>query len=75
MAFVAHHFEAGAIPPGAGGHDAPTQTDALADVVGLDLSFDAKQITFAMRRGGDWNTGSMTGRCMPCCLLSPGSMR
>jgi hypothetical protein len=26
---------------------------ALADVVGLDLSFDAQQITFAMRRGGD----------------------
>jgi hydrazine synthase alpha subunit-like protein len=26
---------------------------ALADVVGLDLSFDAKQITFSMRRGGD----------------------
>jgi hypothetical protein len=26
---------------------------ALADVVGLDLSFDARQITFAMRRGGD----------------------
>jgi hypothetical protein len=26
---------------------------ALADVVGLDLSFDAQQITFSMRRGGD----------------------
>jgi hypothetical protein len=26
---------------------------ALADVVGLDLSFDAKQIVFSMRRGGD----------------------
>jgi hypothetical protein len=26
---------------------------ALADVVGLDLSFDARQITFSMRRGGD----------------------
>lgn len=26
---------------------------ALADVVGIDLSFDARQITFAMRRGGD----------------------
>lgn len=26
---------------------------ALADVVGLDLSYDARQITFAMRRGGD----------------------
>ncbi len=26
---------------------------ALADVVGLDLSFDAREITFAMRRGGD----------------------
>jgi hypothetical protein len=25
----------------------------LADVTGLDLSFDAKQITFSMRRGGD----------------------
>ncbi len=29
------------------------QEYALADVVGLDLSFDAKQITFSMRRGGD----------------------
>jgi hypothetical protein len=26
---------------------------ALADVVGLDLSFDARQIVFSMRRGGD----------------------
>src|SRR5689334_23019949 len=26
---------------------------ALADVVGLDLSFDAREITFSMRRGGD----------------------
>ena len=26
---------------------------ALADVVGLDLSFDARKITFSMRRGGD----------------------
>jgi Hydrazine synthase alpha subunit middle domain len=26
---------------------------ALADVVGLDVSFDAKQVTFSMRRGGD----------------------
>lgn len=26
---------------------------ALADVVGLDVSFDARQITFSMRRGGD----------------------
>jgi hypothetical protein len=28
---------------------------AKADVVGIDLSFDAKQITFAMQRGGDDN--------------------
>jgi len=26
---------------------------ALADVVGVDVSFDAKEITFSMRRGGD----------------------